>query len=134
MTRTLKERTFAGTTNPEIQPWETEHRKVARRAAAEGIVLLKNEEHVLPLKEGSAVALYGAGAGKTIKGGTGSGDVNSREVINIEQGLVDAGFTITTNAWLDAYAKMLKTAKAAHQAEINRLENELKGKLLEMRG
>ena len=80
MTRTLKERTFAGTTNPEIQPWETEHRKVARRAAAEGIVLLKNEEHVLPLKEGSAVCLYGAGAGKTlIKGSTGSGDVNERE-------------------------------------------------------
>ena len=50
MTRTLKERTFAGTTNPEIQPWETEHRKVARRAAAEGIVLLKNEEHVLDRK------------------------------------------------------------------------------------
>ena len=50
MTRTLKERTFSGTTNPEIQPWETEHRKLARLAAAEGIVLLKNEEHVLPLK------------------------------------------------------------------------------------
>ena len=47
MTRTLKERTFSGTMNPEIQPWETEHRKVARRAAAEGIVLLKNEDHVL---------------------------------------------------------------------------------------
>lgn len=37
---------------------------------------------------------------------------------------MDAGFTITTNAWLDAYAKMLKTAKAAHQAEINRLAEE----------
>lgn len=46
MTRTLKERTFSGIMNPEIQPWETEHRKVARRAAAEGIVLLKNEDHV----------------------------------------------------------------------------------------
>lgn len=62
MTRTLKERTFSGTTNPEIQPWETEHRKLARLAAAEGIVLLKNEEHVLPLKAGSAVAIYGAGS------------------------------------------------------------------------
>lgn len=45
-------------------------------------------------------------------------------MINIEQGLVDAGFTITTNAWLDVYDEMLKTAKAAHQAEINRLAEE----------
>ena len=96
MTRTLKERTFSGIMNPEIQPWETEHRKVARRAAAEGMVLLKNEDHILPLKAGSAVALYGAGAGKTIKGGTGSGDVNEREKISICEGMKNAGFKITT--------------------------------------
>ena len=40
MTRTLKERTFSGTTNPEIQPWEIEHRKLARLAAAEGLSLI----------------------------------------------------------------------------------------------
>lgn len=64
MTRILKERKFSGTTDPKVQPWELEHRKVARRAAAEGIVLLKNEDHILPLKAGSKVALYGAGAGQ----------------------------------------------------------------------
>ena len=111
MTRTLKERTFAGTTNPEIQPWETEHRKVARRAAAEGIVLLKNEEHVLPLKEGSAVALYGAGAGKTIKGGTGSGDVNEREKVSICEGMKNAGFQITTEAWVNRYNEIYDKAR-----------------------
>ena len=111
MTRTLKERTFSGTTNPEIQPWETEHRKLARLAAAEGIVLLKNEEHVLPLKAGSAVAIYGAGAGKTIKGGTGSGDVNEREKVSICQGMKNAGFQVTTEEWINSYDKIYDQAR-----------------------
>ena len=111
MTRTLKERTFSGTTNPEIQPWEIEHRKLARLAAAEGIVLLKNEEHVLPLKAGSAVAIYGAGAGKTIKGGTGSGDVNEREKVSICQGMKNVGFQVTTEEWINSYDKIYDQAR-----------------------
>ena len=96
MTRTLKERTFSGTMNPEIQPWETEHRKVARRAAAEGIVLLKNEDHVLPLKEGIAVALYGAGAGKTIKGGTCSTEtISSLKVVSTLKPFASSGCALT---------------------------------------
>ena len=95
MTRILKERTFSGTINPETASWEIAHRKVAREAAAEGIVLLKNENQVLPLKEGCALAVYGAGAGRTIKGGTGSGDVNERENVSIWQGLKNAGYQIT---------------------------------------
>ena len=109
--RTIKERTFSGTTNPEVQSWETEHRQVAREAAAEGIVLLKNEDHVLPLKAGSAVALYGAGAGRTTKGGTGSGDVNERERISIWQGMKNAGYEITNEDWIQSYDKIYEKAR-----------------------
>ena len=111
MTRTLKERSFSGTKNPEIQSWEIEHRKTARRAAAEGIVLLKNEDHILPLKQGCSVAIYGAGAGKTIKGGTGSGDVNERENVSVFQGMKNAGFHVTNEAWIESYEKIYDKAR-----------------------
>ena len=76
--RTIKTRHFTGTTDNTVTKRELENRKVARKAAAEGMVLLKNEGQLLPLKEGTKVALYGVGASRTIKGGTGSGDVNER--------------------------------------------------------
>lgn len=36
-----------------------EHIELSRRAAGEGMVLLKNEEDILPLKRGAKVALFG---------------------------------------------------------------------------
>ena len=111
MTRVLKERTFSGTRDPKVQDWETEHRQLAKEAAAEGIVLLKNEDQLLPLKAGSKVALYGAGAGRTIKGGTGSGDVNERERVTIWQGMKNAGFEITSEDWIRSYEKIYEKAR-----------------------
>ena len=111
MTRVLKERIFSGTRDPKVQEWETEHRQLAKEAAAEGIVLLKNEDQILPLKEGSKVALYGAGAGRTIKGGTGSGDVNERERVTIWQGMKNAGFEITSEDWIRSYEKIYEKAR-----------------------
>lgn len=87
--RTIKTRHFTGTTDNTVTKRELDNRKVARRAAAEGMVLLKNEG-ILPLKEGTKIALYGVGASRTIKGGTGSGDVNERETVSIYQGMKNA--------------------------------------------
>jgi beta-glucosidase len=90
-------------TSPEVTSRETRNMEKVRRIAAEGMVLLENKG-VLPLKaDGRALAVFGNGVRKMVKGGTGSGDVNSRTVINIEQGLEEAGFTIATKPWLDRF-------------------------------
>ena len=56
----------------------------------------KKNDGTLPLKETGKLALYGNGARRTIKGGSGSGDVNVRHFVTVEEGLENAGFEITT--------------------------------------
>lgn len=89
---------------------ELAHKKLARELAKEAIVLLKNE-NFLPLNVGSRLALFGNGAEQTIKGGTGSGDVNNRENISIYQGLCEAGFVITSERWIHEYRDNYKKAR-----------------------
>ena len=102
-----KERHYSGTRNSKESERERMNRRVAREAASEGIVLLKNDG-VLPLKPGTKTALFGGGAVCTVKGGTGSGDVNEREVVSIYQGFLDAGFELTNREWLDGYAEIYR--------------------------
>ena len=92
---------------------EADHRALAREAAQEGIVLLKNADHALPLAPGK-IAVYGAGAEKTVKGGTGSGEVNERYTVTILEGLEHAGFTVTTRAWLDDYKAAFAQTQQAY--------------------
>ncbi|MCD7757498.1 MAG: glycoside hydrolase family 3 C-terminal domain-containing protein [Clostridiales bacterium] len=114
----MKTRTFTGTTDPAEQPYELRHRAVARRAAAESIVLLKNEGGLLPLSTDTPLALYGAGAGCTIKGGTGSGDVNENYSVTIAQGLKNAGYPITTEDWIAAFDEQYRKAREAWRDDI----------------
>lgn len=107
----IKELRYSGTASPEITEREIQHRNLARRAAAEGIVLLKNEKETLPIKPGDKIAMYGAGAICTIKGGTGSGDVNERESVNLYQGMVNAGYSVTSGEWLNAYERSYQRAR-----------------------
>lgn len=63
------------------------HIQLSREAAQEGIVLLKNNSHMLPLKKGTKVAVFGKGQIDYVKGGGGSGIVHCRYTRNIYQGL-----------------------------------------------
>ena len=68
----------------EVTELEKSNLQVAYDAAAESIVLLLNDG-CLPVKPGK-IALYGAGAEMTIKGGIGSGEVNERHAVSIMGG------------------------------------------------
>ena len=107
----------SGSMDQSLSEFEIRHRILAREAAAEGIVLLKNEG-VLPLSTASAIALLGSGAEKTIKGGIGSGDVNNRENISIYQGMKEAGVTITSENWLEDYEERYKNARNVWKEKI----------------
>ena len=112
------------TTNPEVSEREKRNADRARKIATQGMVLLQNDG-TLPLKETGKIALFGNGARYTVKGGTGSGDVNSRFVVNVEQGLTEAGFIITTSAWMDRYDKAVMDAKKAYTEDVSkRLESD----------
>ncbi|WP_367769370.1 glycoside hydrolase family 3 N-terminal domain-containing protein [Flavobacterium sp. WC2421] len=74
-----------------------ENAQVTRDAAAEGVVLLKNEGNVLPFTSKSApLAVFGVTSYDFISGGTGSGDVNEAYSISLIEGLTNTGFSIDT--------------------------------------
>ena len=85
-----------------MNDYEIKNLKSIYEYLSECTVLLKNNGD-FPLKHAGDIALYGNGARKTIKGGTGSGEVNSRFFVNIEDGLKNKGFNIKTTDWLDKY-------------------------------
>ncbi len=94
----------------QLYPYEEKHIDTLRKIAPECMVLLKGDG-IFPLEEPGTIALYGSGARNTIKGETGSGDVNVRHFTTVEEGLEKAGFTISTKAWLDAYDQVYQEAR-----------------------
>jgi beta-glucosidase len=70
------------------------HAQTARKAAAEGMVLLKNDNMPLPISKDQKVTLFGNTQIETVKGGTGSGDVNAAYTTSIEDGLKSAGYQL----------------------------------------
>lgn len=94
---------FAKTVDGSISQREEKNAELSMNLATQGMVLLENENNVLPIEKGGNIALFGGGAYSTIKGGTGSGDVNQRSVTSVWDGFNNAGYNITSIDWLNAF-------------------------------
>ena len=105
------------TRDPNITSREIDHMALSRSLAGECVVLLENDG-TLPLAAGGKLALFGNGVRQTIRGGTGSGDVNTRSDVNIERGLEEAGYTVVTKDWLDRQDAAHEKGKLDHAAWI----------------
>lgn len=93
------------------QPDLKAHAQVTRRAATEGMVLLKNEQNTLPLGKDLKVALFGLASYDFIAGGLGSGNVCKPYVVSLKQGLDNAGMQTT-----DELSRLYTAYKAYQEA------------------
>ena len=92
------------------------HAAITRQSAAEGIVLLKNNG-TLPWKDGiKTVALFGENSYDFLSGGTGSGCVHPPYVVDMLQGLENAGIK-SSPTLTDIYRKYITYARVKFQAE-----------------
>jgi len=85
---------------------------IARNAATEGMVLLKNKNKTLPLPTGTRLALFGNSSYDMVTGGTGSGNVNEAYSISLQKGLMETGFMIDDKL-AESYNAYIKQEKAA---------------------
>ena len=93
------------------------HAAITRQSANEGIVLLKNNG-TLPWKNGNikTVALFGENSYDFLSGGTGSGCVHPPYVVDMLEGLKNAGIK-SSETLTDIYRKYIEFARVKFQAE-----------------
>jgi beta-glucosidase len=87
--------------------------EISLTVAEDGMVLLKNNEQALPLKNIRSVALFGINSYELIAGGTGSGDVNKAYTVSLAEGLSKAGFNLDEDV-KDQYTRYIKEEKIKH--------------------
>lgn len=105
-------RGYAFSNNPELE----KNAEITRQSATEGMVLLKNEGSTLPMKGVKTAALFGSQSYAFMSCGLGSGCVNTKHVVDMVEGLKNAG--ISTTADLEAiYKKFFEFVEMRHALE-----------------
>ncbi len=89
------------------------HRALAKEAAIEGTVLLKNDG-TLPLSTGAKVCLFGRGAGDFIFGGGGSGWVNAEKLTTLSDALEAAAVA----GEISFFSPLVDFYKEAHEKDL----------------
>lgn len=114
-----------------LEDYEREHIERLRPYLAECCVLLKNKGD-FPITDLTQIALYGSGVRGTIKGGTGSGEVNSRYYDTVETAFEKMGIDITTKEWLDSYDKVVQKAFLVFKKELKKKAKETHANMIMM--
>ncbi len=94
------------------------HAQITRQSSTEGMVLLKNDNDVLPITSLKTVALFGVNSYDFFSGGLGSGCVNVPYVVDMVQGLKNIGVS-TTPLLTEIYQNYVKYAKTKLKADKN---------------
>ncbi len=114
---------FLAKTNDAVTELEYRHAKTVRELASECLVLLENDG-ALPIAEPGRIAIYGNGARHTVRGGGGSGEVNTRNNITICDGLLNAGFNVASTGWLDRYDEIYDSSIRSYMDKVESIANE----------
>lgn len=98
-------------------PNSAQNAETTRNAAAEGMVLLKNEQNALPFaSKQKEVSLFGVTSYAWITGGTGSGSVNNKHTVSLLEGLNSAGYKLDKEL-VDLYKPHAEKEAAAELIE-----------------
>lgn len=107
---------YAPDNNPDLKT----HALMAREAATEGMVLLKNDKQALPISpKVEKLAVFGRTSYDFLAGGTGSGDVHHAYVVSLIEGLQNAGFSVD-GGLRAAYERYIPEAKATLPKDTSR--------------
>ena len=102
---------YPATNKPDLKA----HAAITRQTACEGIVLLKNNG-TLPWKDFKKVALFGENSYNFLPGGVGSGCVHTPYVVDMVEGLKNAGIK-SSESLTDIYRKYVDYARVKFQYE-----------------
>ncbi len=83
-------------TEEELVAYQT---RISQEIEAEGIVLLRNDGNVLPLKQGAKVSIFGQASTQFRYGGGGSGAIDESGLLNLRDAFAQEGFQVNDKLW-----------------------------------